>query len=55
MTGPLGPAKKRPVQTTAPTESWKRVEGKPWLEVNTKGQLRTCGALPPLPPPKGKP
>lgn len=52
MPGPLGPKKTTP-PAEPKLEQWHKVPGKPWLEVNAKGQLRTAAGVPlPLPLPK---
>lgn len=53
MSGPFGDKVKK--KAPDPPPEWTDVPGKPYLEINRKGQLRT--RLPLLPPgqPKGKP
>ena len=48
----LGPPTNRPKSgTTVPKEGWRPVDGKPWLECNERGQLRTNIDPPPIPVP----
>jgi hypothetical protein len=42
----LGPPIRKP-PPEPPKEQWRPVEGKPWLEVNQRGQMRTTDWKPP--------